>query len=89
MDPLPASPCSPAAHRSAAPPPHVPGHTVRHQLNLLPQESIWDLILKAVSKANDGHIQIIDSSSILVHQHAANTHKKIKDPVAWVAPAAG
>jgi hypothetical protein len=36
-------------------------------------------------KAYDGDIQMIDSSSIRVHQHAANTQKKTIDPVAWVA----
>jgi hypothetical protein len=29
-----------------------------------------------VSKAYDGDIQMIDSSSIRVHQHAANAQKK-------------
>ena len=33
---------------------------------------MWDRILAAVSKAYDGDIQMIDSSSIRVHQHAAN-----------------
>ena len=28
---------------------------------------------------------MIDSSSIRVHQHAANAKKKTIDPVAWVA----
>jgi hypothetical protein len=31
---------------------------------------------------------MIDSSSIRVHQHAANAQKKPNDPVAWVARAA-
>jgi hypothetical protein len=44
--------------------------------------------LKAVSAAYDGDVQMIDSSSIRVHQHAANGQKKISDPVAWVARAA-
>ena len=35
------------------------------------------------SEAYDGDIQMIDSSSIRVHQHAANTQKKMSDPVAW------
>jgi transposase len=46
---------------------------------------VWDRLLNAVSKAYDGDIQMIDSSSIRVHQHAANTQKKTTDPVAWVA----
>ena len=32
-------------------------------------------LLNAVSKAYDGDIQMIDSSSIRVHQHAANVKK--------------
>ena len=46
---------------------------------------MWDQLLEAVSRAYDGDIQMIDSSSIRVHQHAANTQKKMIDPVAWVA----
>jgi len=46
---------------------------------------VWDRILAAVSKAYDGDIQMINSSSIRVHQHAANGQKKRRDPVAWVA----
>jgi hypothetical protein len=42
----------------------------------------------AVSKAYDGDIQMIASSSIRVHQHAANGQKKSSDPVASVARAA-
>ena len=37
---------------------------------------MWDRLLKAVSQAYDGDIQMIDSSSIRVHQHAANAKKK-------------
>jgi len=50
---------------------------------------VWDRILTAVSKAYDGGIQMLDSSSIRVHQHAANGQKKKRDPVAWVVRAAG
>ena len=45
----------------------------------------WARILAEVSKAYEGDIQMIDSSSIRVHQHAANGKKKKTDPVAWVA----
>ena len=48
----------------------------------------WARILDEVSKAYAGDIQMIDSSSIRVHQHAANAKKKTTDPVAWVARAA-
>jgi hypothetical protein len=33
---------------------------------------VWDRIFDAVSKAYDGTVQMIDSSSIRVHQHGAN-----------------
>lgn len=37
---------------------------------------VWDQILKAVSQAYNGKIQMIDSSIVRVHQHAANGEKK-------------
>lgn len=51
------------------------------------QRGVWDHILKAVSNAYDGDLQMIDSSSVRVHQHAANG-KKGGDPVAWAVPVA-
>ncbi|MGE0769972.1 MAG: IS5 family transposase [Hyphomicrobiaceae bacterium] len=36
---------------------------------------IWDKLLVAVSEAYDGKIQMIDSSVVRVHQHAANGKK--------------
>ena len=33
---------------------------------------VWDRVFAAVSKAYDGKVQMIDSSSIRVHQHGAN-----------------
>ncbi len=39
---------------------------------------IWDKIMDAISEAYDGDIQMIDSSSIRVHQHAANVKKGVK-----------
>ena len=50
---------------------------------------IWDTLLKAVSEAYDGKIQMIDSSVVRVHQHAANGEKKAAVIVAWDVPAAG
>ena len=49
----------------------------------------WTRILQGVSEACDGDVQMIDSSSIRVHQHGANGPKKGADPIAWVARAAG
>jgi transposase len=36
---------------------------------------VWDRIMDAVSEACDGDIQMIDSSVVRVHQHAANAKK--------------
>ena len=36
---------------------------------------VWDRILAAVSQAYDGNVQMIDSTSVRVHQHAANSKK--------------
>ena len=36
---------------------------------------VWDRIFEAVSAAYDGDLQIVDSSSIRVHQHAANVKR--------------
>lgn len=36
---------------------------------------VWDRIFEAVSAAYDGDLQMVDSSSIRVHQHAANVKR--------------
>src|SRR5712672_2422082 len=60
-------------------------HTYVNRFNRWRPPGVWERILEALSRAYDGDIQMIDSSSIRVHQHAANTQKKMTDPVAWVA----
>jgi transposase len=50
---------------------------------------IWDKLLASVSAAYDGRLQMIDSTVVRVHQHAANSEKKAAEVVAWDAPAAG
>ena len=49
---------------------------------------VWDRILDAVTTAYDGHVQMIDSTSVRVHQHAANSKKATRIAV-WAARAAG
>ena len=66
-----------------------PHTTCVNRFNRWRKAGVWDRILQAVSKAYDGKLQMIDSSSIRVNQHAANGQKKRRDPVAWVARAAG
>ena len=57
-----------------------------------------DRLFEAVSRAYDGDLQMVDSSSIRVHQHAANVKKGMRrqpplgtslHPDAWGARGAG
>lgn len=50
---------------------------------------VWDKLLHAISEAYDGRVQMIDLTTVRVHQHAANGDKKGGSAVAWVAPEAG
>ena len=52
-----------------------PHTTCVNRFNRWRKAGVWDRILAAVSKAYDGDIQMINSSSIRVHQHAANGKK--------------
>jgi len=49
---------------------------------------VWDRIMAAVSQADDGEVQMIDSTSVRVHQHAANSKKATRIAV-WIARVAG
>ena len=49
---------------------------------------VWDRVLAAVTEAYDGGVQMIDSTSVRVHQHAANAKKATRIAV-WAGPAAG
>ncbi len=53
-----------------------PHTTCVNRFNRWRKAGVWDRLLEAVSAAYDGDIQMIDSSSIRVHQHAANGKKK-------------
>jgi len=48
---------------------------------------VFDRIMQAVSEAYDGDVQMIDSTSVRVHQHAANAKKATRIAV-WAAHAA-
>ena len=39
---------------------------------------MWGRLFEAVSKAYEGDMQMVDSSSIRVHQHAANGKKGVR-----------
>ena len=53
-----------------------PHTTCVNRFNRRCRDGVWAHVLKAVSEAYDGDIQMIDSSSIRVHQHAALHPKK-------------
>ena len=53
-----------------------PYTTCVNRFNRWRKAGIWAMLLDAVSKAYEGDVQMIDSSSIRVHQHAANGQKK-------------
>ena len=65
-----------------------PHTTCVNRFNRWRARGIWGRILEAITEAYDGEVQMIDSSSIRVHQHGANGSKKGGDPIAWVARAA-
>ena len=66
-----------------------PHTTCVNRFNRWRRAGHWCRILEAVSAEYECDIQMIDSSSIRVHQHVANGAKKGGDPIAWVARAAG
>ena len=41
---------------------------------------VWDRIFEAITAAYDGDLQMIDSSSIRVHQHGANAKRGASKP---------
>ena len=58
---------------------------------------VWDRLFAAVSRAYDGDLQMVDSSSVRVHQHGGNVKKGARrqpplgtsmQPDAWGARAA-
>ncbi len=53
-----------------------PHTTCVNRFNQWRKAGVWDRLLAAVSEAHQGDIQMIDSSSIRVHQHAANAKKR-------------
>jgi transposase len=53
-----------------------PATTCANRFRRWARIGVWDKIFAAVSKAYDSDLQMIDSSSIRVHQHGANVKKK-------------
>lgn len=59
-----------------------PYTTCYNRFNRWCKAGVWDRIMDAVSEAYDGDIQMIDSSVVRVHQHAANV-KKTTEFIVW------
>ena len=80
------------ALRSGAPWRDLPGRYGPHtrcynRFNRWRKAGVWDRIMAAVTVAYDGDIQMIDSSVVRLHQHAAGAKKGV-EIVAWAAPGA-
>ena len=61
-----------------------PYTTCYNRFNRWRKAGIWDQLMDAITEAYDGDIQMIDSSSVRVHQHAANS-KNTGEIVVWAA----
>jgi transposase len=53
-----------------------------NRFNRWRKAGIWDRLMDAVVKANDGNVQMIDSSIVRVHQHASGVKKRV-EIVVW------
>ena len=57
-----------------------PATTCANRFRRWAKVGVWDRIFEAVSKAYDGDLQMVDSSSIRVHQHGGNGKKRPRTP---------
>ena len=55
-----------------------PSTTCSNRFRRWARVGVWDRIFEAVSKAYDGDLQMIDASSIRVHQHGGNVKKGVR-----------
>jgi transposase len=59
-----------------------PYTTAYNRFNRWRKAGIWDRLMDAIVKAGDGSVQMIDSSSVRVHQHASGVKKRV-EIVVW------
>ena len=57
-----------------------PATTCANRFRRWAKIGVWDRIFAAVSQAYDGDLQMVDSSSIRVHQHGGNVKKGARTP---------
>jgi len=62
-----------------------PYTTCYNRFNRWRKAGHWDRLMDAITQVYDGDIQMIDSSIVRVHQHAANVKKAMQFTV-WAAP---
>ena len=55
-----------------------PYTTCYNRFNRWRKKGVWDRLMDAVAQACDGNVQMIDSSSVRVHQHAAGAKKGVR-----------
>jgi transposase len=55
-----------------------PYTTVYNRFNRWRRAGVWDRLMDAITKAHDGKVQMIDSSSVRVHQQAAALKKRLE-----------
>ena len=60
-----------------------PFTTCYSRFNRWRKAGIWDGLMDAIVEAYDGNVQMIDSTCVRVHQHAAGA-KRGMEIVAWV-----
>lgn len=65
-----------------------PYTTVYNRFNRWRKAGVWDRLMDEITKAYDGHVQMIDTSVVRVHQHAAGAKRGVEF-VIWAAPEAG
>ena len=64
-----------------------PRTTCYNRFNRWRKAGVWDRLMDAITEAYDGDVQMIDSSSVRVHQHAGCAKKKVEFVVWAVAEA--
>ena len=65
-----------------------PYTTCYNRFNRWRKSGVWDRLMDAITEAYDGDVQMIDSSSVRVHQHAAGAKRGV-EIVAWVVAEEG
>ena len=65
-----------------------PYTTVYNRFNRWRKAGVWDRLMDAITAAYDGRVQMIDTSVVRVHQHAAGAKRGV-DFVISAAPEAG